>query len=136
MPMSAVRKEFVDYYQVLGVEPGADTPAVRRAYLLKAKTYHPDAGGSTAQMQQLNTAYRALGNPAARKAYDMKHSFETGNTMRQYASTEGQRVSADDDMTDEYIDFFIESVFAELEQERAKPKSGLRNRIRDAWRRK
>lgn len=136
MPMSAIkRKEFVDYYKALDVELGADTATIRRAYLAKAKTYHPDAGGSTAQMQALNTAYRALGDPVARKAYDMYHSFETGKAMRQYASTRSEsRQSTSDDMTDEYIDYFIESVFAELEEEQAKPKPTMRRRLRNIWR--
>lgn len=44
------------YHDVLGIEPGASTDEINRAFREKAKTEHPDAGGSNARMALLNRA--------------------------------------------------------------------------------
>ncbi|MCA9327838.1 J domain-containing protein, partial [Candidatus Saccharibacteria bacterium] len=51
---------FVDYYELLGVQTTVSDQTLRKAFLLKAKAAHPDAGGSTEAMQQLNKAYKTL----------------------------------------------------------------------------
>ena len=45
---------------MLGVAPDADWAAVRRAYHRLARLHHPDVGGSTARMRELNRAYALL----------------------------------------------------------------------------
>ena len=50
----------MDPWRVLGVEPGADPAAVRAAYRRLAWRHHPDRGGSTARMGELNAAYALL----------------------------------------------------------------------------
>ena len=60
----------MDPWHVLGVEPGADPAAIHAAYRRLAWRHHPDRGGSTARMGELNAAYTALrratgGRPAA-----------------------------------------------------------------------
>ncbi len=45
---------------VLGVDPSADAGAVRAAYHRLARQHHPDHGGSTAQMREINAAYGLL----------------------------------------------------------------------------
>jgi hypothetical protein len=47
----------MDPYQVLEVPRDADGPAVRRAYHRLARRRHPDVGGTTAAMRELNAAY-------------------------------------------------------------------------------
>jgi hypothetical protein len=55
----------VDPYLVLGVERGADATTIQRAYRRLAWRHHPDRGGSTARMRELNAAYVRLRAAAA-----------------------------------------------------------------------
>jgi molecular chaperone DnaJ len=60
-----------DYYDVLGVERGADGPALKNAYRKLAKQYHPDCdGGCENKFKELNEAYAILSDPQKRSAYD------------------------------------------------------------------
>jgi hypothetical protein len=58
------------HYEVLGVSLGATTDEVRAAYRRAARDHHPDAGGDAARMSDLNAAWRVLGDPVRRAAYD------------------------------------------------------------------
>ncbi|HEY8545829.1 MAG TPA: DnaJ domain-containing protein [Acidimicrobiales bacterium] len=58
------------YYQVLGVVESASAKEIRAAYRQQARRRHPDAGGSEAEMQELNVAWTALRDPAKRALYD------------------------------------------------------------------
>lgn len=44
------------WWEVLGVEASATRTSIEAAYKIKARTAHPDAGGSTAAMAELNRA--------------------------------------------------------------------------------
>ena len=44
------------WWQVLGLEPGAGLPAIEAAYRRLARSAHPDTGGSDAAMARLNAA--------------------------------------------------------------------------------
>ena len=46
------------WYEVLGVDPGADEAAIRRAYRRRAMETHPDRGGSKEAFQQVQEALR------------------------------------------------------------------------------
>ena len=63
-----------DYYEVLGVDKGADEAAIKRAYRTLAKKYHPDVnpGDKTAEekFKEVNEAYQVLSNPEKRAQYD------------------------------------------------------------------
>jgi hypothetical protein len=43
-------------FEILGVEPDASLDEIERAHKRQARTAHPDAGGSTARMAELNAA--------------------------------------------------------------------------------
>ena len=48
-------------YAILGLEPGADSAAIERAYKKLIKRHHPDRdGGDAARAAELNRAYREL----------------------------------------------------------------------------
>src|SRR3974390_1536847 len=64
-----------DPYAVLGVPRDANEAAIKRGYRHRAKTAHPDAGGSTEEFVPLERALAILLDPLRRRAYD-----ETGNT--------------------------------------------------------
>lgn len=47
-------------FEALGLEPGADTSEVRRAYLQRAKETHPDKGGSAEDFRRVVDASKIL----------------------------------------------------------------------------
>jgi curved DNA-binding protein CbpA len=62
-------------YHILGVPRDASAAVIRRAFRQKARTEHPDAGGSPDMFQQLKAAYDILSDPRRRQQYD-----QTGTT--------------------------------------------------------
>ena len=59
-----------DLYLILGLGRAATFQEIQRAYRRKAKTAHPDAGGSDEAFSELSTAYTVLSDPDRRKRYD------------------------------------------------------------------
>ena len=59
-----------DLYEAMGVDKNASRDEIKRAYRDKAKTEHPDAGGSEARFQEIQIAYATLKDEDAREKYD------------------------------------------------------------------
>src|SRR3982751_5062992 len=63
-----------DYYDLLGVQRGADDAAIKAAYRRMAKEHHPDRKNgckdSEAHFKSINEAYDVLKDPQKRAAYD------------------------------------------------------------------
>lgn len=62
-----------DYYEVLGVEKDADARTIKRAFLKKARTVHPDVSDdpeAEAKFKELNEAYSVLSDEQKRANYD------------------------------------------------------------------
>ena len=63
-----------DYYEVLGVDKGADDAAIKKAYRVLAKKYHPDTNSgdkeAEAKFKEASEAYAVLSDPEKRKQYD------------------------------------------------------------------
>ena len=114
MSAAVSSNEFIDYYELLGVEPDATLAQIRAGFLRMAKVHHPDVGGSTEKMQQFSRAYRTLADDINRKAYDMVHGFHTGNSAAAYYKETGNSRSSGKDLDDEFIDYFLDSVWAEF----------------------
>lgn len=49
-----------DALRLLGLEPGASQPMIKRAYRRLAKAHHPDLGGDAKAFHRLDAAYRLL----------------------------------------------------------------------------
>lgn len=60
-----------DYYDVLGVDKGADDADIKRAYRELARKYHPDLNPEGAErFKEINEAYAVLSDPRERSRYD------------------------------------------------------------------
>jgi molecular chaperone DnaJ len=73
-----------DYYEVLGVDKNADDAALKKAYRVLAKKYHPDMnpGDEEAEkkFKEASEAYAVLSDPDKRRQYDQfgHAAFEQG----------------------------------------------------------
>lgn len=115
--------EFVDYYRLLQIKSDAHITDIRTAFMRLAKEQHPDAGGTLEQMQLLNKAYATLKDPLSRRAYDRLHSFHTGTSAVQYRVDASDGGTTGTDMSDDEMDDFIDTLFAEYSVK--KPKEPL-----------
>ena len=63
-----------DYFKVLGVERGADTDTVKRAFRKLARQYHPDVNpgdkDAEAKFKEISEAYEVLSDPDKRRRYE------------------------------------------------------------------
>ena len=73
-----------DYYEVLGVDKGADEQTLKKAYRSLAKKYHPDMNPDNKEAEQkfkeVNEAYAVLSDSEKRAQYDQfgHAAFEAG----------------------------------------------------------
>jgi curved DNA-binding protein CbpA len=67
---------FIDYYEVLQVNPRAEVGTINRVYRHLAKRFHPDNGetGDRAKFDELAEAHETLSNPEKRAAYDVLYA--------------------------------------------------------------
>ena len=65
---------FIDYYKILGVDKTIPQKDVKKAYLKRAKQFHPDLHPddpkAKAKFQALTEAYDVIGDPEKRRKYD------------------------------------------------------------------
>ena len=63
-----------DYYEVLGINKGADDASIKKAYRQMAKKYHPDMNPgdkeAEAKFKEVNEAYDVLSDPEKKQIYD------------------------------------------------------------------
>src|SRR3989304_10082559 len=78
----AARKR--EYYEVLGVERGANSDEIKKAYRKLARQHHPDvnkASDAEALFKELNEAYEVLSDDKKRAAYDRFGHAATDGTF-------------------------------------------------------
>lgn len=97
-------------YTVLGVNPEADTPTIRRAYRALARRHHPDFGGDTQAMVAINDAWHVLRDRDRRASYDRQlsrpippRSSDDGHTILDFGQYEGWSLADIARIDDNYL---------------------------------
>jgi curved DNA-binding protein CbpA len=105
----------IDLYQLLGIKRGATREEVRKAYRRKAKTSHPDSGGSVEEFSALATAHDVLSDARRREKYDATGEIETSkpnnfdvSAIEVIAQKLGLIIHAEHDVTSLDIDALIQ----------------------------
>ncbi len=85
---------FIDYYNILGVDKNIPQKDVRKAFLKRAKQFHPDLHPddpkAKAKFQALNEAYAVISDPEKRKKYDQYgEHWKEADAFNQAGSTGG-----------------------------------------------
>jgi curved DNA-binding protein CbpA len=85
-----------DYYEVLGIAPGASTKEIREAYRKLAFKYHPDRNHKSKKahekMRELNEAYAILSDPINRREYDLPRGY--GSKVPKFKKGSKVKISA------------------------------------------
>lgn len=113
--------EFIDYYQILGIDKSATAEEIRKAYRKAARKYHPDLNPNDTEAEQkfkqVNEANEVLSNPENRKKYDQygkdwmhADAYQQAGHSRQYQRSSGFGTGGDNYASGDFSDFF-ESMF-------------------------
>ena len=94
--MNKASKKFVNYYDLLGIEPKAGPQEIKQAYLNKVKEWHPDKNPDRSEEAEektkvLNQAYYILGNAERRKNYDRMLRFTKGKDFADFINDDAIR---------------------------------------------
>lgn len=67
--------DFIDFYDLLGLEPDADLRAIEHAFRTLARRYHPDnrETGDRERFELILRAHDTLRDPVERVRYDIEH---------------------------------------------------------------
>jgi curved DNA-binding protein CbpA len=117
-----------DLYQVLGVERGSAAPEIQKAYRQRAKTAHPDSGGSVEAFSELGLAYAILSDPERRTRYDRTGEADPprpdnrdGNAVEVIAQKLGLILHAEQDVTSMDVTALLEeTIRADIEEHKSK----------------
>lgn len=104
-----------DLYEILGLKRGAARKDIHRAYRRRAKTAHPDGGGSVEAFNELVTAYAVLSDADARAKYDETGAIDpprpdnfTGGAIEIIAEKLGLVIHAEADLASMDVGALIE----------------------------
>ena len=110
-----------DYYEVLGVPKNADEAALKKAYRVLAKKYHPDSNPGDAEAErkfkEASEAYSVLSDPEKRRKYDQ---FGHAAFEREAEAQEGLAASAVLTLAVRIWEIFLE-IFLEISLAAAVP---------------
>jgi curved DNA-binding protein CbpA len=94
--MKKSSEKFINYYELLGIDPTAGPQEIKQAYLNQVKRWHPDKNPDrTAEAEEktkiLNQAYHILGDAERRKNYDRMLRFTRGKDFTEFINDEAIR---------------------------------------------
>ncbi len=100
-----------DYYEVLGVDKNADEAALKKAYRVLAKKYHPDMNPGDAEAEkkfkEASEAYAVLSDPEKRRQYDQYgHAAFEGGAGGGFGGFDFNSMDFSDIFGDIFGDFF------------------------------
>lgn len=101
-----------DYYSVLGVNKGAATAEIKKAFAKLAQEYHPDrnsAPNAKEKFTEISEAYQTLSDEKKRKTYDMYGV--TADQQKQYQ----EQGFGEDGGFGSFADFFAQGGFGGFE---------------------
>ncbi len=98
--MTDTADQFINYYQLLGIDPGDDQQTIKQAYLNKIKAWHPDKNPdqteeAEAKAKALNQAYQVLKDSEQRKHYDRMLRYTQGKNFKDYINDDAIRAKID-----------------------------------------
>jgi len=91
--------EYKDYYAILGLDRGADTKEIKKAYRKLARKHHPDVTSDSESSKQkffdINEAHEVLSDSQKRKEYDQfgsqwKNHRQSGGKYEDFNWNQGQ----------------------------------------------
>ena len=103
--------EFKDYYQILGVNPDAETPQIKAAYRKLARKYHPDLNpekDAEANFKEVAEAWEVLKDEGRRAEYDELRRYG-GGQQQDFKPPPGWQSTAGGEFHhfgDDFSDFF------------------------------
>lgn len=94
--MQKTSDKFVNYYDLLEIDPKASAREVKQAYLNQVKRWHPDKNPdcrpeAEEKTKVLNQAYHILGDADRRKNYDRMLRFTRGKDYSEFINDEAIR---------------------------------------------
>ena len=94
--MKKTAEKFINYYELLEIDPKAGAQEIKQAYLNQVKRWHPDKNpGRTLEAEEktkiLNQAYHVLGDAERRKNYDRMLRFTRGKNYSEFINDEAIR---------------------------------------------
>ncbi len=111
---------FIDYYDVLGIDKSSNQDAIKKAYRKLARKHHPDVNPDDKEsgelFKKISEAYQVLSDPAKRKKYDQhgedwQRADEYEKAARQQKNYQEQYTGRTGDFSESDFSSFFESMF-------------------------